>query len=293
MQLNNPTVAAESALGQLALADGDVVLLDVTFELTDTHRGHTIFQAAHARGASYVHLDRDLCAPQSGQNGRHPLPDRQAFLKTLGELGVQPDSDVFVLDQGNAMFAARLWWMLRWVGHERVRVLDGGMAAWVAASGPVESGPGRPRQAGALPYPERPSGVRTVEADALQAALGKGQKIVDARAPERYRGDVEPLDAVAGHIPGALNLPFAGNLGPDGRFLPAGALRERWAKVLGDRPQDVVHQCGSGVTACHNLLATELAGFPLGVLYAGSWSEWCSDPARPVARGDDTCAAAT
>lgn len=184
------------------------------------------------------------------------------------------------------MFAARAWWMLRWLGHTPVAVLDGGVAAWQAAGGVLEAGDGPARQAGAPAYPLAPvPAMPTLDAEALQARLGR-VCLIDARAPERFRGDVEPLDPVAGHIPGALNRNFKDNLGADGRFLPATELREAFVALLGDRPvAEVVQQCGSGVTACHNLLAMEAAGLSGSALYPGSWSEWCSDPARPVARG--------
>jgi thiosulfate/3-mercaptopyruvate sulfurtransferase len=182
------------------------------------------------------------------------------------------------------MFAARLWWMLKWIGHEGVTVLDGGMPAWRAVGGAVEKGE-VPNVTAADPYPmSTEPGCRTVTAGELQAQLGRWA-VLDARAPERYRGDVEPLDPVAGHIPGALNRPFNQNLGPDGCFLSPDALRAAFAPFAVSAPGVLVHQCGSGVTACHNLLAMAVAGWPLGVLYPGSWSEWCSDPSRPVARG--------
>ena len=276
---SSPLLAVATSL--FGATPSEPCYLDVSFDLTDPQAGRAAFEASHVPGAVHLDLDQDLCAPKTGRNGRHPLPSREQFAQTLGSLGLQPLHDVVVLDRGNAMFAARLWWMLLWAGHSRVRVLDGGHAAWVAAGGPTETGPGRPRRAEAPPYPLGEPKVRQVDANAVLAGLGR-MRLIDARAPERFRGEVEPLDPVAGHIPGAMNLPFAGNLAADGRFLPPEALQARWAPALGAAPQDVVHQCGSGVTACHNLLASAAAGLPLGVLYPGSWSEWCSDTARPV-----------
>jgi thiosulfate/3-mercaptopyruvate sulfurtransferase len=184
------------------------------------------------------------------------------------------------------MFAARAWWMLRWLGHTAVAVLDGGVPAWAAAGGALESGDGPARLSATAAYPlSAEPGMPTLLADALQAQLGR-VSLIDARAADRFRGDLEPLDPVAGHIPGALNRFFKDNLGADGRFLPAEALRAGFGALLGSQtPAQTVHQCGSGVTACHNLLAMEAAGLPGAALYPGSWSEWCSDPARPVARG--------
>jgi thiosulfate/3-mercaptopyruvate sulfurtransferase len=192
---------------------------------------------------------------------------------------------VVVVDAQGGMFAARVWWMLRWLGHDTVAVLDGGLAAWSAAGGALEAGPATmPEPAPVYPLSAVP-GRAVVDADTLQAQLGR-VTLIDARAPERYRGDVEPLDPVAGHIPGALNRPFSHNLAADGRFHLPETLRAAFAPLLGSGTADaVVHQCGSGVTACHNLLALEVAGLPAGALYAGSWSEWCRDGRRPVARG--------
>ncbi|HEX5633265.1 MAG TPA: sulfurtransferase, partial [Gemmatimonadales bacterium] len=236
----------------------------------------------HLPGAHYLHLDRDLCAPKTGRNGRHPLPPRGACAATAGALGIGPATPVVVMDAQQGTYAARAWWMLRWLGHRAVALLDGGVQAWQAAGGAlVREVPARP---GGAPYPLATPTVEPVDAAALLDRLGR-VRLIDARAPERYRGEVEPLDARAGHIPGAVNRFFRDNLAADGRFLPPAALREAVAR-LGVAPgAEVVHQCGSGVTACHNALAMELAGLGTGALYPGSWSEWSSDPARPVATG--------
>jgi thiosulfate/3-mercaptopyruvate sulfurtransferase len=218
---------------------------------------------------------------KTGRNGRHPLPDRDALAATVGGWGVAPGVQVVAYDAQGAACAARAWWLLRWLGHESVAVLDGGLAAWVAAGGALVSAaaPTRPRP----PYPAGAPAMPTIDADAVLAALGR-LPLLDARAPERFRGDAETIDPVAGHIPGARLRFFKDNLQADGRFKPAAVLRAEF-EALGGAPAGWVHACGSGVTACHNLLAMAHAGLDGGRLYAGSWSEWCADPARPVARG--------
>lgn len=278
---SSPLISAEA----LKAALGRVRVFDVRFDLARPEAGEAAWREGHLPGAHYLHLDRDLSAKDGVPalcGGRHPLPTREVFAATAARLGLTPDTPVVLVDAQGGMFAARAWWMLRWIGSRDVRVLDGGLAAWRAAGGALEPGEVAPATPGpAWPLGPEPEGLR-LTADALAAQLGR-VALLDARAPERYRGDVEPLDPVAGHIPGALNRPFSANLGPDGRFLPPEALRAAFQGLAGARP--VVHQCGSGVTACHNLLAMAVAGLPGGALYAGSWSEWCRDPARPVAQG--------
>ena len=278
---SSPLISAEA----LKAALGRVRVFDVRFDLARPEAGEAAWREGHLPGAHYLHLDRDLSAKDGVPalcGGRHPLPTREVFAATAARLGLTPDTPVVLVDAQGGMFAARAWWMLRWIGARDVRVLDGGLAAWRAAGGALEPGEVQPAApAPAWPLVPEPEGLR-LTADALAAQLGR-VALLDARAPERYRGDVEPLDPVAGHIPGALNRPFSANLGPDGRFLPPEALRAAFQGLAGARP--VVHQCGSGVTACHNLLAMAVAGLPGGALYAGSWSEWCRDPARPVAQG--------
>jgi len=258
-----------------------LVLLDCSFDLADPAAGERGFAAAHLPGAVYAHLDRDLSGAKTGRNGRHPLPERATFAATAGAWGIAPGVQVVAYDSQGAPYAARAWWLLRWLGHDAVAVLDGGVAAWQAAGGTLTSGAARPT---ALPpYPAGAPAMPTVEADALLAVLGR-VRLIDARAAERFRGDVEPLDPVAGHIPGATLRFFKDNLLPDGRFKPAEQLREAFSAYT-TPAADVVHHCGSGVTACHNLLAMAHAGLEGSRLYPGSWSEWCADPARPVARG--------
>jgi thiosulfate/3-mercaptopyruvate sulfurtransferase len=257
------------------------VLLDCGFDLADPGAGERAHAAGHLPGALYVHLDRDLSGPKTGCNGRHPLPDREALAARAGAWGIAPGVQVVAYDAQGGPYAARAWWLLRWLGHDAVAVLDGGTAAWTAAGGERTTTPATVRAQ--PPYPARPPAMPTVAAAALLAPA-PGRQLLDARAPERFRGDVEPLDPVAGHIPGAHNRFFKDNLQPDGRFLEVAALRTAFA-AWADAPAAVVHQCGSGVTACHNLLAMEHAGLAGSALYPGSWSEWCADPARPVARG--------
>jgi thiosulfate/3-mercaptopyruvate sulfurtransferase len=280
--MNTPLISA-AQLRTLCEAGDAPVLIDTRFDLTDTQAGERAWHEGHLPGAHYLHLDRDLSGAKTGQNGRHPLPTRADFAQTLGRIGITPERQVVVLDAQGGMFAARAWWLLLWMGHAPVAVLDGGLAAWAEAGGNLTTTPPPPDSA--PPYPPRPALVGTLDADTLQAQLGRA-RLIDARAGERFRGDVEPLDAQAGHIPGASHRFFKDNLAADGRFKPAAQLRAEFAALLGaDTPENTVHQCGSGVTACHNLLAMAQAGLPGSRLYAGSWSEWSANPARPVARG--------
>ena len=282
MDLPSPLVSAADLRAALERSPRPV-LIDTSFDLADPAAGERSYREGHLPGAHYLHVDRDLSAQKTGTNGRHPLPAREAFAATAGGLGITPDTPVVVYDRQQGMYAARAWWMLRWLGHRAVALLDGGLDAWQAAGGALETAV--PRAAAAAPYPLGEPLVRHLDADTLAARLGQ-VRLLDARAPERFRGDVEPLDRQPGHIPGALNRPFKDNLGPDGRFKPAAALRADFERLgLGGAGDEVVHQCGSGVTACHNLLAMEAAGLGTTTLYPGSWSEWSADPARPVAKG--------
>ncbi|GIX25584.1 MAG: sulfurtransferase [Caldimonas sp.] len=284
MSLPSPLISAQALRAALASSQPPV-LIDVSFDLADPTAGQAAYLQSHLPQAHYLHLDRDLCGPKTGGNGRHPLPAREVFAQRIGALGIDPDTPVVVYDRQSAMFAARAWWMLRWLGHPEVAVLDGGLPAWEALGAPLQAGPVPPLAP--RDYPLRPAGMPMRDAQAVLHALGTPQQcLIDARAPERYRGDVEPLDPVAGHIPGAINRFYKDNLGADGCFRPAEELRAEFLTLLGDAPvQAVVHQCGSGVTACHNLLAMEAAGLHGSALYPGSWSEWCADPTRPIERG--------
>lgn len=278
-----PTPLIDAPTLRQRLAAGDpLVLLDCGFDLADAAAGARAFAAGHLPGAWHAHLDHDLSGPKNGHNGRHPLPAPEAWAATLGRWGVAPGVPVVAYDDHGGVYAARAWWLLRWAGHAECAVLDGGRAAWRAAGGefvPGETAPASPRP----PYPMAGRAtLPTLDTAEVQHRLG-ARVLVDARAPERYRGEIEPLDPVAGHIPGALNRFFKQNLGEDGRFKPAAELRAEFEALLAGRA--AVHQCGSGVTACHNLLAMVAAGLDAGALYPGSWSAWCSDASRPVARG--------
>jgi thiosulfate/3-mercaptopyruvate sulfurtransferase len=299
-----PTDFPTTLIGPQALmalvADGlRPVVIDCSFDLTDGEAGARAFAQAHLPDAQYAHLERDLSGPKSPrgaiEGGRHPLPSPAAFAATLGAWGVTPATPVVVYDRQGATFAARAWWMLRWLDHRAVAVLDGGLQAWQAAGGAVQRSPdgSTPSTAeasgAAMPYP-LPAGAAgagaampTIDAVTLLDRPGR-LTVIDARAAERFRGESEPLDARAGHIPGAHNRFFKDNLGADGHFKPVAELRAAF-EAFGSAPTRVVHQCGSGVTACHNLLAMEHAGLVGSALYPGSWSEWSAEPARPVAIG--------
>ena len=273
-------ISAESL--RLLLASGKpCVLLDCGFDLADPSAGARAFAQGHLPGARRADLDHDLSAAKNGRNGRHPLPSREVFAATVARWGVRPDVAVVCYDDQGGPYAARAWWMLRWLGHDPVAVLDGGRAAWLAAGGSLET-TAAPELDAAPPYPLPQATMPTVDAQRLLSLLGK-VTVVDARSGERFRGEVEPLDPVAGRIPGARSRFHKDNLQPDGRFRGASELRTAFAPF--GEPTGCVHQCGSGVTACHNLLAMEHAGLTGSALYPGSWSEWCADPARPIARG--------
>ena len=263
-------------------------IFDCSFDLMNPAAGEQQYLDSHIPGAVYVHLDRDLSAKgasDAASGGRHPLPSREAFARWLGKTGFDNTMQAVVYDRQGVNYCGRLWWMLKWAGHDAVAVLDGGLQAWVAAGGAVATGPQQPVPASN--YALAPAIARLATTKVIADRLGSAaQTVVDARAAPRFRGEVEPLDPVAGHIPGALNRPFAANIGEDGRFKPAAQLRAEFEALLGGRdPASVVHHCGSGVSAVPNVLAMEIAGLGTTALYAGSWSEWCSDASRPVERG--------
>ncbi len=267
------------------------LIFDVRHDLADHEAGRLAYEQGHIPGALYLDHERQLSGPKTGANGRHPLPDRDGFAAFMQTQGLTAQSQVVIYDGGNSMFAAHLWWMLRWVGHSKAAILDGGWPAWLAAGGASQRGAAAmpaATAAGAAKGHEYPAceAMRTVDATAVLANIDAPVfTVLDARAANRYRGEVEPMDPVAGHIPGAVNYPSTLNVQEDGRFKPAADLRRGFDSILQGRPpQNIVHQCGSGITACHNLFAMELAGLTGSALYPGSWSEWCSDPARPVAR---------
>ena len=261
-----------------------VAVIDCRFDLMNPEAGRRAYLAAHIPGARYADLNRDLSAPVGPHTGRHPLPAPETFARRLGELGVGNATQVVAYDDAGGAFAARLWWMLRWVGHGAVAVLDGGFKAWTAHGGPLQSGTPEYDVEHFVPQPD--AGAVLSTADVERALQGSTILLIDARAPERFAGRVEPIDPVAGHVPGAVNHPMNVNLDAEGRFLPAAELEARWRERLAGRDAgNVVAMCGSGVTACHNLLSLEAAGLSGGKLYAGSWSEWIRDPHRPIARG--------
>ena len=287
----------------LASQIDQLILIDCRSDLFDASLGKQQYESGHIPNAAFFALHDALSGPKTPGSGRHPLPDQEALVQRMQSLGANDDSMVVVYDAGSSVYAARLWWLLRWCGHAAVNVLDGGYAAWVKAGYPSsEDLSPRERKQGKGNFAIRNSLDAIIQSDELLENLGSGHHlIVDARAPERWRGDVEPLDPVAGHIPGALNRPNTQNLRPDGRFKPAEVLREEWLSLMtlqapripaaanapGGEGPALVHSCGSGVSACHNLLAMRIAGLNDDlILHPGSWSEWCADPKRPVAKGD-------
>ncbi len=257
-------------------------VFDCRHDLKNTGYGRQAYARGHIPGALFLHLDDDLSGVKTGSNGRHPLPEVAAFARRMSDCGVGDDVQVVAYDNEGGIFAARLWWMLRWLGHERVAVLDGGLAGWKRGKRPLEEAAPvvAPRE-----FVARPRDLSVSTAQVLADLNAPSMLILDARSPERFRGENETLDPVGGHIPGAVNRFYFDNLDDAGcYFKPAGELRAEFDAILGGRPASaVVQQCGSGVTACHNLLAMELAGLLGSRLYPGSWSEWCADPARPVA----------
>lgn len=266
------------------IADPDWATIDCRFALTDPDWGRARYDEGHIPSARYAHLDDDLSSPIGPGTGRHPLPDPALLCRKLGAWGIDASTRVVVYDDVGGGFAVRLWWLLRWLGHDKAAVLDGGLPAWIATGGQLTT---TVPQTDQRPFTGEPNDDIWLTTADVEANLNTHRfQLVDARAAERFRGDIEPIDPVAGHIPGAMNLPLTGNLGDDGRFLPPSTLRQRFTATLGDRqPDTVVHSCGSGVNACHNLFAMELAELPGSRIYAGSWSEWIRSPERPVVTG--------
>lgn len=266
------------------LTRSDWALVDCGFKLADTAWGEAAYQAGHIPGAVYAHLDDDLSGLKTGKNGRHPLPDLARLKRRFGEWGIGPGTQVVAYDQDTSMTASRLWWLLRYLGHTAVAVLDGGLARWTAEGRPLRAGV---EQRKPTIFVGEPQPDMLVYADDVeQLRQDPAARLIDVRAPERFRGDTEPLDPVAGHIPGAANAPYLSNLGPEGMFLSPAELRARFTATLGGvAPDNAAVYCGSGVSAAHTLLALEHAGLPGAKLYGGSWSEWCAEPGRAVAHG--------
>ncbi|WP_137896780.1 sulfurtransferase [Ramlibacter sp. 2FC] len=282
------TLISVAQLQALQAGGKPLMVFDCSFDLMNPAAADALFAHAHVAGAVQAHLERDLSAHDAAEavnGGRHPLPRREAFAAWLSRVGFANDMQAVVYDRNGCNYCGRLWWMLKWAGHEAVAVLDGGLQAWEAAGGAVENGPGAERAAGQFSLALERRMLASTSRVAEQ--LGRpAQTLIDARGAARYRGEMEPLDPVAGHIPGALNRPFQDNFQPDGRFKPAGQLKAEFEALLAGRaPTTVVHHCGSGVSAIPNLLAMEVAGLGPTALYAGSWSEWCRAPGLPCAQG--------
>lgn len=281
------TLISTSELASALQSAQPPVVLDCSSDTSDPDIGRRAYDAGHLPGAHHVHMGHTLSGPRTGDNGRNPLPDPLMFMQAMSALGVGTDTPVVAYDNSGGLYAARLWWMLRWIGHENMAVLDGGLGAWKAAGLPItaEASP-RPMPA---PLKARPSLSKVVGHETLRANIDEPRWLVlDARGADRFRGENETLDPKGGHIPGARNRPFRDNLQADGRFKPAAVLRAEFEALLDGRPPEaVVNQCGSGVSACHNLLAMEVAGLGGAALYPGSWSEWCARPGAPIATGAD------
>lgn len=282
-----PNLCATQLISAAELADSldrpDWRIIDCRFDLAQPDAGEAAYRDGHIPGALYAHLEHDLSAPITNDSGRHPLPDPARLRETFSAWGIGAGTQVVCYDAQANAFAARLWWLLRWLGHDCIAVLDGGLRAWTARNYPLDADP--PAVA-PTPFRGEPRAGMVATTREVAAALGGDRLcLIDARAPERFAGDKEPIDAVAGHIPGARNLPYQSNLDASDCYLPPEALKKMYARVLdGSLPEDCVVMCGSGVTACHSLLALDLAGMGPARLYAGSWSEWIRDPSRPVER---------
>ena len=282
---DRPLISADELAGRFETDDW--VVIDCRFYLAEPDLGESEYLESHIPEAVYAHLDRDLAAPKTGTNGRHPLPSIAIMQERFSAWGIDAEVQVVAYDADAGQIAARLWWMLRYLGHDHVTVLEGGFKAWKEAGLPTRD---RREERGARSFQAEPQESMRIDiADLLELDTEKPRFLIDARDPERYRGDSEPIDPVAGHVPGARNRPWQENLDPNGHFLPSETLTEHFAKVLrGSPPDAAVVYCGSGVTACHNLLAMEHAGIRGARLYPGSWSEWCADPSRPVETGPET-----
>ncbi len=283
------TLVSPQQLSELLSSGRPCMVFDCSFELMDAAAGERQYLESHIAGAVRADLNRHLSASSNAADaasgGRHPLPSRESFAAWLGSLGFDNAMQAVVYDRQCVNYCGRLWWMLKWVGHENVAVLNGGLQAWLAHGGLVDAGVGQARATAKFMFAPPKANLKTTE-DVARDLGRPGQSLIDARSAPRFRGEVEPLDPVAGHIPGALNRPFGQNFGADGSFKPASQLKAEFEALLGLREaSSVVHHCGSGVSALPNIIAMEVAGLAGSALYAGSWSEWCSDNRRPVAQG--------
>ena len=278
-------ISAANLAALIASGSGTMTIFDCRFDLIDENAGKLAYEDNHLPGAHYVHLTNVLSGPGTGQNGRHPLPERTTLAQQLAACGLHNNHQVIAYDAQGGIFAARLWWLLRWLGHEAVAVLDGGLQAWQKANLPLSST--RPIARSGDFEPTAPLAVTTDVSTVVRNLSTHEYTLIDARSADRYRGQNETLDAVGGHIPGAINRFYRDNLTADGHFKPAHVLRDEFNSLLDKKPaQRVILQCGSGVSACLNALAMEIAGLHGAALYAGSWSEWYTDPKRPVATGN-------
>jgi len=283
----SPLISCDELSALLTHRPSSVVVIDCSFDLADPSAGWSAFQLGHIPGAAYIHLEDDLSAPRTGLNGRHPLPRQSTVVSAMRARGADDGSLIVAYDNVDGRYASRLWWTIRWAGHATVRVLDGGWRRWRESGLPLETGEPQERRSGN--FSARTSLERVVDYEEVYANL-ETQKalLLDARARDRFRGRNESLDPMAGHIPGAKNRPYRDNLKDDGTFRDAADLQAEFERILrGCRPADVIHQCGSGVTSCHNRLAMELVGLSGSAMYVGSWSEWCSRPGSPISVDED------
>lgn len=277
----NHLISAQALCQSLA----DVVLIDVRHNLSDHQAGRRAYEKGHIQGAHFLDHETELAAPKTGLNGRHPLPVAEDLAKLLAQKGLSQKDRFVVYDDQHSFFAAHMWWLLRWLGCEHVQVLDGGLKAWLKAGGELVQTLPECTVASAWQVPQETMPTKQAQ-EVLTNLTTAEYVVVDARGATRYRGEVEPIDPVAGHIPGALNRPCTDNVDEEGYFKSPECLQKEWQAILGDRPaSEVIHQCGSGITACHNLLAMELAGLSGSMLYPGSWSQWCALPDYPIATG--------
>ena len=285
--MNYDLLISVEQLQALQAGHASVRIFDCTFDLASPAAGRSAFMECHIPGAVYADLDLALSDKQGTgvSGGRHPLPSREAFANWLSSVGLSNDMQAVVYDRNGANYCGRLWWMLKWAGHNNVAILDGGLQAWQAADGALESGQEVPNSPSNFALADEITAL--IATKTVAKNLGRTlQTLIDARGAPRFRGEVEPLDPIAGHIPGALNRPFAQNMGPDGKFKSADKLKAEFTALLAGRdPATVVHHCGSGVSAVPNIVAMQIAGFGMTGLYAGSWSDWCSDASRPMAQG--------